>query len=122
MKIFFSLMILLILITILAAFYSSSTSSTGPHLDQTGANEVCGQTSFRPVVQRASTRLPELISHSYKKSQHGCVRWALCEHLTSPCHDFAYGGLRNDIIYYDIITRKSFFRDILDIVLFFVLF
>ena len=29
-----------------------------------------------------------------KKSQHGCVRWALCEHLTSPCHDFACGGLR----------------------------
>ena len=29
-----------------------------------------------------------------KKSQHGCVRWALCEHLTSPCHDLACGGLR----------------------------
>ena len=28
-----------------------------------------------------------------QKSQHGCVRWALCEHLTSPCHDFACGGL-----------------------------
>ena len=29
-----------------------------------------------------------------KKSQHGCVRWAQCEHLTSPCYDFTAGGLR----------------------------
>ena len=28
-----------------------------------------------------------------KKSQHGCVRWALREHLTPPCYDFACGGL-----------------------------
>ena len=27
-----------------------------------------------------------------KKSQHGCIRLALREHLTSPCHDFACGG------------------------------
>ena len=26
-----------------------------------------------------------------KKSQNGCVRWALCEHLTSPCHDCPFG-------------------------------
>ena len=25
-----------------------------------------------------------------KKSQHGCVRWALCDHLTSPCHVIIY--------------------------------
>ena len=31
-----------------------------------------------------------------EKSQHGCVRWALCEHLLPPCHDFACGGLRNN--------------------------
>lgn len=30
-----------------------------------------------------------------KKSQHGCVRWALCEHLPPPCSDFACGGLEN---------------------------
>ena len=29
------------------------------------------------------------------KSQHGCVRWALREHLTSPCSDFACGGLED---------------------------
>ena len=28
-----------------------------------------------------------------KKSQHGCVRWALREHLTPPCYDFACAGL-----------------------------
>jgi hypothetical protein len=28
-----------------------------------------------------------------KKSQHGCIRWALCEQLTPPCHDFACGRL-----------------------------
>ena len=31
----------------------------------------------------------------YKKSQHGCVRWALREHLTPPCCDFACGGLED---------------------------
>jgi hypothetical protein len=30
-----------------------------------------------------------------KKSQHGCVRWALREHLTTPCCDFACGGLED---------------------------
>ena len=30
-----------------------------------------------------------------KKSQHGCVRWALREHLTPPCYDFACGGLED---------------------------
>ena len=39
-----------------------------------------------------------------KKSQHGCVSWALCEHLTSPCHDFACGGQRDDIICLDVDT------------------
>ena len=29
-----------------------------------------------------------------EKSQHGCVRWALCKHLTSPCHEFVRGRLR----------------------------
>ena len=24
-----------------------------------------------------------------KKSQHGFIRWALCEHPTPPCYDFA---------------------------------
>ena len=33
-------------------------------------------------------------SHVYKKSQHSCVRWALREHLTPPCSDFACVGLR----------------------------
>jgi hypothetical protein len=28
-----------------------------------------------------------------KKSQHGCVWWALREHLSPPCYDFACGGL-----------------------------
>ena len=28
-----------------------------------------------------------------EKSQHGCVRWALREHLSPPCYDFACGGL-----------------------------
>ena len=30
-----------------------------------------------------------------EKSQHGCVRWALREHLTPPCCDFACGGLQD---------------------------
>ena len=30
-----------------------------------------------------------------EKSQHGCIRWALCEHLTPPCSDFACGGLED---------------------------
>ena len=30
-----------------------------------------------------------------KKSQHGCVRWALREHLSPPCSDFACGGLED---------------------------
>ena len=30
-----------------------------------------------------------------KTSQHGCVRWALREHLTPPCCDFACGGLED---------------------------
>ena len=30
-----------------------------------------------------------------KKSQHGCVRWALREHLTPPCYDFACAGLED---------------------------
>ena len=30
-----------------------------------------------------------------KKSQHGCVKWALREHLTPPCSDFACGGLED---------------------------
>jgi hypothetical protein len=30
-----------------------------------------------------------------KKSQHGCVRWALREHLTPPCSDFPCGGLED---------------------------
>ena len=30
-----------------------------------------------------------------KKSQDGCVRWALREHLTPPCCDFACGGLED---------------------------
>ena len=41
------------------------------------------------------------------KSQHGCVRWALCEHLTSPCHDFACGGLWNEIICLDIVSWRG---------------
>ena len=32
---------------------------------------------------------------NFKKSQHGCVRWALREHLTPPCYDFACGGLQD---------------------------
>ena len=32
-----------------------------------------------------------------KKSQHGCIRWALRKHLTSPCHNFACGVPRNKI-------------------------
>ena len=27
--------------------------------------------------------------------RHGCVRWALREHLTPPCSDFASGGLED---------------------------
>ena len=46
-----------------------------------------------------------------EKSQHGCVRWALCEHLTSPCHDFACGGLRNEIICSDILLDNYFFSE-----------
>ena len=30
-----------------------------------------------------------------KKSQHGCIRWVLREHLSPPCSDFACGGLEN---------------------------
>ena len=30
-----------------------------------------------------------------EKSQHGCVRWALCEHPTPPCSDFDCGGLED---------------------------
>ena len=48
------------------------------------------------------------IGFEEEKSQHGCVRWALCEHLTSPCHDLACGGLRDDIICLDIVTRQLF--------------
>ena len=33
--------------------------------------------------------------HLSKKSQHGCVRWALREHLTPPCSDLACGGLED---------------------------
>ena len=33
--------------------------------------------------------------NTIKKSQHGCVRWALREHLPHPCHDFACGGLQS---------------------------
>ena len=35
-------------------------------------------------------------SKGYKlqTSQHGCVRWALFEHLSPPCYDFACGKLR----------------------------
>ena len=51
-----------------------------------------------------------LMSKLVKKSQLGCVRWALCEHLTSPCHDFACGSLRDDIICLDIATRQLFFK------------
>ena len=31
----------------------------------------------------------------YKKSQHGCIRWALHEHITPPCGDLACGGLKD---------------------------
>ena len=31
----------------------------------------------------------------YEKSQHGCVRWALREHITPPCSDFACGRLED---------------------------
>ena len=30
-----------------------------------------------------------------EKSQQGCVRWALCEHLTPPCCDLTCGGLED---------------------------
>ena len=30
-----------------------------------------------------------------EKSQHGCIRWALCEHIIPPCGDFACGGLKD---------------------------
>ena len=30
-----------------------------------------------------------------KKSQHGCGKWAPQPHLTPPCSDFAYGGLKD---------------------------
>ena len=43
-----------------------------------------------------------------EKSRQGYIRWALCEHFTSPCQDLACGRLRNDIIRLDIITRKQF--------------
>ena len=42
----------------------------------------------------------------YKKSQHGCVRRALREHLTQPCCDFTCGGLEDHhkiILYYAIM-------------------
>ena len=35
------------------------------------------------------------VSPTNKKSQHGCVRWALREHLTPPCSEFACGGLED---------------------------
>ena len=38
-----------------------------------------------------------------EKSQHGCVRWALREHLTPPCSDFASGGLED----YHHINKKN---------------
>ena len=30
-----------------------------------------------------------------KKSQYGCIRWALCEPLTPPCDDFSCGNLKD---------------------------
>ena len=42
-----------------------------------------------------------------KKSQHGCVRWPLCEHLTSPCHGFICGGLRGRGIKNYFLTNFS---------------
>ena len=43
-----------------------------------------------------------------EKSQHGCVRWTLCEHLTSPYHDFTCSGLRGR----GISNQKNHFRPI----------
>ena len=47
------------------------------------------------------------------KSQHGCIRWAwaLREHITSSCHDFACGGMRNDIICYCCIKNSIYSKD-----------
>ena len=53
------------------------------------------------------------ICNQSKKSQHGCVRWALCEHRTSPCHDFACGKLRDDIFF--LKAQKSFSTNFLAI-------
>jgi hypothetical protein len=34
------------------------------------------------------------MSGSGEESQHRCIRWALHEHITPPCGDLAFGGLK----------------------------
>ena len=48
------------------------------------------------VLQETYCRYNYLLQ---KKSQHGCVRWALREHLIPPCYDFDCGGHHtNDMV------------------------
>ena len=41
----------------------------------------------------------DIMNAHQKNSKHCCIRWALRDHLTSPCHDFASGGLKRVIIH-----------------------
>jgi hypothetical protein len=56
-----------------------------PHVLQTGSNKYL-------LSEYIHT---EQMPAEEKKSQHGCVRWALREHLTPLCSDFACGGLED---------------------------
>ena len=49
--------------------------------------------SSKPKISSAAQNCAVIL----KKSQHGCVRWALSEHITTPpCHDLACGGLEDN--------------------------
>ena len=57
------------------------------------------------VLQETYCRYNYLLQ---KKSQHGCVRWALREHLTPPCYDLAWGGLEDSHHTNDMVGQVSF--------------
>ena len=50
---------------------------------------------YHPVLKKRRKILGNSFVIIDNKSQHGCVRWALREHLTPPCSDFACGGLED---------------------------
>jgi hypothetical protein len=53
-------------------------------------------TALPPLSTKINLKIYKCINiFVLKKSQHGCVRWALREHLTPPCYDFACAGLED---------------------------